>query len=166
MTRQARQPKKVKGWESLVSNIKKFVSDFNTVVNGLDDIAGATNLAQKKTLDNIVSANADQLKEIGITVSKSGELSIDEKTLTSADQEKVKALFAKENSFADKISSKMEAVESSAASSLTVLNKMYGATSTYNKYGTSNSYFGSNNYFNSGYFNNYGSYMNSGSWYI
>ena len=157
---------KEKGWESLVSNIKKFVSDFNTVVNGLDDIAGATNLAQKKTLDNIVSANADQLKEIGITVSKSGELSIDEKTLTSADQEKVKALFAKENSFADKISSKMEAVESSAASSLTVLNKMYGATSTYNKYGTSNSYFGSNNYFNSGYFNNYGSYMNSGSWYI
>lgn len=143
--------------ESLMADIKNFVSDFNLVHSALEDISGSANLAFKKSLDSIVAMDTTALNEIGITVSKTGELSIDEKTLTNADLEKVKALFTKEGSFADKISAKMEVIESSAASSLNVLNKLYGATSTYSKYGTSNSYY------NSSYYNNY---SNSSSWFI
>lgn len=147
--------------EKLVKDIKSFVSDFNLVRSELTDIAGASNLAFKKTLDSVVSANTDELKEIGITVSKSGELSIDDKTLENAGFDKIKALFAKDGSFAEKISVKMETIENAAASSLNTLNKLYGATSTYNKYGTSNSYF------NSGYSNyNYGNYGSSSGWYF
>ena len=86
---------------------------------------------------------------------------MDERTLEKADYDKIKALFAKDGGFAEKISVKMESIEHAAANSLNTLNKLYGATSTYNKYGTSNSYF------NSGYNNyNYNNYGSNSSWYF
>lgn len=147
--------------ENLFKNIKEFVSDFNTVRDELSDIGGVANLALRKTLDSIVSTYTSDLKDIGITVLKSGEISLDEKALEKADLDKVKALFTGDGGFAEKISVKMETIENAAASSLNTLNKLYGATSTYNKYGTSNSYL------NSGYNNyNYNNYGNNSSWYF
>ncbi len=148
--------------KNLLKGIQDFVADFNEVYNDLYDIGGVSNLAYKKTLDSVVSANEDALKEIGITVSKSGELCIDEKVLEKADLEKVKDLFAKEGGFADKIGDKMKIVEQGASNSLTTLSKLYGATSTYNKYGASNSYFNGNGYYNF----NYGNYGSNSGWYF
>lgn len=152
--------------ENLIKNIKDFVTEYNEVYNNLCDIGGASNLAFKKTLDSVVSTNKKALEEIGITVSKSGELSVDEKTLESADFDKIKEVFAKEGGFSDKICGKMETIENAASNSLTTLSKLYGATSTYNKYGASNSYF--NGYSNSGYYNNYnyGNYGSNSGWYF
>lgn len=152
--------------ENLIKNIKDFVTEYNEVYNNLCDIGGASNLAFKKTLDSVVSTNKKALEEIGITVSKSGELSIDEKTLEGADFDKIKEVFAKEGGFSDKVCGKMETIENAASNSLTTLSKLYGATSTYNKYGTSNSYF--NGYTNSGYYNNYnyGNYGSNSGWYF
>lgn len=153
---------------NLIKAIKNFVSDFNEVYGDLADLGGAANTAFKKSLDSIVTTNKTALKEIGITVSGSGELSIDEKALTDADFDKVKALFAKEGSFADKVGAKMETIENAASNSLTTLSKLYGATSTYNKYGTSNSYFNGYNNYSSGYYNNsnYGNYGSNSGWYF
>ncbi len=152
--------------EILIKSIKDFVTEFNEVYDNLSDIGGPSNLASIKTLDSVVSINKKALEEIGITVSKSGELSIDEKTLEGADFEKIKEVFAKEGSFSDKVCGKMETIENAASNSLTTLSKLYGATSTYNKYGTSNSYF--NGYSNSGYYNNYnyGNYGSNSGWYF
>lgn len=152
---------------NLINDIRDFVSDYNEVYSDLTDIGGAANLAFKRTLNSIVSANKTALKEIGITVSNSGELTIDEKTLQNADFDKVKALFAKEGGFAEKISTKMESIESAAVNSLTTLSKLYGATSTYNKFGTSNSYFnGYNNYSNGYSYYNSGNYGSNSGWYF
>ena len=160
---------KQKDEEKLLSNVKDFVEDFNLVHSALEDLGSTVELAYKKTLDTTVSTNAQALKEIGITVSKSGKLEIDEKILESADIEKVKALFAEEDGFADKIGSKMENIETSARNSVTVLDKLYGTTSTYNKYGTSNGYYNSS-YYNDSYLNgNYYNgkyYGNNSNWYI
>lgn len=152
--------------KNLIKNIKDFVTEYNEVYNNLCDIGGASNLAFKKTLDSVVSTNKKALEEIGITVSKSGELSIDEKTLEGADFDKIKEVFAKEGGFSDKVCGKMETIENAASNSLTTLSKLYGATSTYNKFGTSNSYF--NGYSNSGYYNNYnyGNYGSNSGWYF
>lgn len=152
--------------ENLIKNIKNFVTEYNEVYNNLCDIGGASNLAFKKTLDSVVSTNKKALEEIGITYSNSGELSIDEKVLEGADFGKIKEVFAKEGGFSDKICGKMETIENAASNSLTTLSKLYGATSTYNKYGTSNSYF--NGYGNSGYYNNYnyGNYGKNSGWYF
>lgn len=139
--------------ESLISGIKSFITDYNLVHSALDDISGIVNLAFKKMLESVVASDETALGEIGISVSKNGELSVDDKALSEADEEKMKALFAKEDCFADKISTKMKAIESSASNSLTALNKLYGSTSTYNQYGIGNSYYN-------------GSYYNSSSWYI
>lgn len=150
---------------NLIKNIKNFVAEYNDTYNNLSYLGGAANTAFKKTLDKIVSADKEALKEIGITVSNSGELSIDEKVLESADFTKVKELFAKENGFADQVGAKMENIESAAANSLTTLSKLYGATSTYNKYGTSNSYFNGYNNYSSGYsYYNYGNYGSNSGW--
>lgn len=139
--------------ESLISGIKSFTTDYNLVHSALDDISGTVNLAFKKMLESVVESDETALGEIGISVSKNGELSVDDKALSEADEEKIKALFAKEDCFADKISTKMKAIESSASNSLTALNKLYGSTSTYNQYGVGNSCYN-------------GSYYNSSSWYI
>ena len=143
--------------ESLISGIKSFITDYNLVHSALDDISGTVTLAFKKMLESVVESDETALGEIGISVSKNGELSVDDKALSEADEEKIKALFAKEDCFADKISTKMETIESSASNSLTALNKLYGSTSTYNQYGIGNSYY------NGSYYNSYG---NSRSWYI
>ncbi len=63
----------------------------------------------------------------------------------------------------------MGLIENNASSSLNALDKLYGTTSTYNKFGTSNSYFNGLNNYGSGYFNNsynYGNYGNNSSWYF
>lgn len=152
---------------NLLKYIRDFVSDYNEVYRDLSDIGGTTNSSFKKSLDGVVSANKTALEEMGITVSKSGELTIDEKKLTSVDFDKLKELFTKDGGFADKIGSKMEIIERSASTSLTTLNKLYGATSTYNKYGTSNSYFNGLNSYGSGYSNyNYGNYGSNSGWYF
>ena len=148
--------------KNLMKEIEDFVSDYNEVYNDLCDIGSASNLAYKKSLDSIVSVNENALKAIGITVSKSGELVIDQKTLENADFDKVKEVFAKEGGFAEKISKKMGNIEDGAANSLTTLSKLYGATSTYNKYGTSNSYFNGNGNYNF----NYGNYGSNSGWYF
>lgn len=151
----------------LLKYIRNFVSDYNEVYSDLTEIGGTTNNAFRKSLDSIVSADKASLKELGITVSGSGELEIDEKTLTGADFDKLRALFAKSGGFADKIGAKMGIIESTASSSLTTMNKLYGATSTYNKYGTSNSYFNGLNGYGSGYSNyNYGNYGSNSGWYF
>lgn len=152
---------------NLIKYIKDFVTDYNEVYGDLTDIGGTTNSSIRKSFDSIISTNKTALEELGITVSKSGELTIDEKKLTDADFDKLKALFTKDGGFADKISSKMELVENTASTSLTALNKLYGATSTYNKYGTSNSYFNGLNNYGSGYPNyNYGNYGSNSGWYF
>ncbi len=152
---------------NLIKNIKNFVSEYNETYNNLMDLGGAANTAFRKALDNIVSTNKTALKEIGITISDAGELVVDEKMLETADFDKVKELFAKKSGFADKIGAKMESIESAAANSLTTLSKLYGATSTYNKFGTSNSYFNGFNNFNSGYsYYNYGNYGSNSGWYL
>ncbi len=156
----------------LLSGIKDFISDYNLVHSALNDLGSITDLALKKSLDTTVSENSVALKELGITVSKSGELILDEVTFKKADMEKIKELFAKEDSFADKISSKMESIGKSASNSLTMLDKLYGATSTYNKYGMNNPYYntGYDNYINgsnftgNGYYN--GKYYNNTNWYM
>lgn len=149
--------------DQLLKYIRKFVSDYNEVNSDLADLGGATNTSFKKALDNLASSDKAALKEVGITVTGSGELEIDEKTLTGADFDKLKALFAKDSGFAGKVSAKMEIIENTAASSLTTMNKLYGATSTYNKYGTGNTYFnGYGNYSNY----NYGNYGSNSGWYF
>lgn len=151
----------------LISDIRDFVSDYNEVYSDLTDIGGAANLAFRRTLDGIVSTNKTALKEIGITVSVSGEFAIDEKTLLNADFDKLKEVFAKEGSFADKTGAKMESIESAAVNSLTTLSKLYGATSTYNKYGTSSSYYNGYNTYNNGYsYYNSGIYGSNSGWYF
>lgn len=85
--------------ENLIKNIKDFVTEYNEVYNNLCDIGGASNLAFKKTLNSVVSTNKKALEEIGITVSKSGELSIDEKTLEGADFDKIKRSVCKRRRF-------------------------------------------------------------------
>lgn len=152
---------------NLIKYIKNFVSDYNDVYNDLTELGGAANTAFRKNLDSIISTNKTALKEIGITISSSGELTIDEKTLEAADFDKVKAVFAKEGGFADKIGAKMGSIESAASNSLTTLSKLYGATSTYNKYGTSNYYFNGYDNYDKGYsYYKYGNYGSNGGWYF
>jgi hypothetical protein len=137
---------------SLVSYIKDFVADYNSVHDALNDLSGSSNLAFKKSLESIVTSNKNSLSAVGITVDKSGDLSVDETTLKAADDESIKSLFQTKNGFADKISGKMETIEDSASSTVNTLNYLYGTTSTYSSSGYSN------------YYSTYGT--SSSSWYL
>jgi hypothetical protein len=137
---------------NLVSYIEDFVSDYNTVHDTLYDLSGSSNLAFKKALESIVTSNKSALSDVGITVDKSGDLSVDKETLKAADSDSIKTLFQTKNGFAGKISSKMETIEDTASKTVNTLNYLYGTTSTYSSLGYSN------------YYNTYGT--STSSWYL
>jgi hypothetical protein len=131
--------------KSLIKYVKSFVSEYNTVHSALGSLTGSSNTAYLKTLNNLAKSGTSSLNGIGITVSSTGELSYDEDKLEAVGSDKINEVFVNSNSFGQKISEKMETIESTSSTTLTTLNKLYGANSTYSKYGTSSSYGTSSN---------------------
>lgn len=152
----------------MVSEIKEFVSNYNLVYDALGDLSGASNEAYQKSIAKITSDYSGKLEEIGITVSKENKLVVDTKALEAADFEKLKAVFGTKDSYGAKIGEKFEVIEQSAASSLNVMDKLFGAStydskgnysnygsySGYNNYGY-NDYFGSSAMYGGTYYNGY-----------
>lgn len=118
--------------EDVVSEIEKFVNAYNDMYTQMDTLGGNVNTAYVKQLNKFVTENKAALKEIGITQAKDGTLTIKEKTLKSAELEKLQTLFGTDKSFADKIADKAGNVEGNADANLNAIN-----SSSYNSKGTS-----------------------------
>lgn len=141
----------------MISDIKSFVSNYNSVYSALGDLQGSANL-YRMTAGKVTEDYADELEKIGITVSKEGELSIDKEALEAADFEDIRSVFGVENGYADKMSDRFGIIEQFASNSITSMDRLYGTT-TYNKNGGYNAY-GSSGLSDYGFYNGkyYGGY--------
>lgn len=126
---------------SIVSNVSKLVEEYNSTINQLNKAAGSMNEFYRQQLKAIPSSCKDALKAIGITQQKDGSLSIDEKTLKSADTATLKKALGNDTGFASKIDFISGRVNKNAAANAA------SASSQYNSRGSSYSgYYGSSKY--------------------
>lgn len=126
---------------SIVSNVSKLVEEYNSTINQLNKAGGSMNEFYRQQLKAIPSSCKDVLKAIGITQQKDGSLSIDEKTLKSADTVTLKKALGNDTGFASKIDFISGRVNKNAAANAA------SASSQYNSRGSSYSgYYGSSKY--------------------
>lgn len=126
---------------SIVSNVSKLVEEYNSTINQLNKAGGSMNEFYRQQLKAIPSSCKDALKAIGITQQKDGSLSIDEKTLKSADTATLKKALGNDTGFASKIDFISGRVNKNAAANAA------SASSQYNSRGSSYSgYYGSSKY--------------------
>lgn len=126
---------------SIVSNVSKLVEEYNSTINQLNKAGGSMNEFYIQQLKAIPSSCKDALKAIGITQQKDGSLSIDEKTLKSADTATLKKALGNDTGFASKIDFISGRVNKNAAANAA------SASSQYNSRGSSYSgYYGSSKY--------------------
>lgn len=126
---------------SIVSNVSKLVEEYNSTINQLNKAGGSMNEFYRQQLKAIPSSCKDSLKAIGITQQKDGSLSIDEKTLKSADTATLKKALGNDTGFASKIDFISGRVNKNAAANAA------SASSQYNSRGSSYSgYYGSSKY--------------------
>ena len=123
---------------TVVSEIQKVVNYYNGLYDSLEDTGSSANRAFQTQLKNTVKAYEKKLKEIGISIDKTGTLSVTEKTLKNADVEDLKEIFCKKDGLSDKLADKADTLKANASTTLKVMNKLYGtsASSNYTKYGT------------------------------
>lgn len=79
---------------SIYNNVKAFVESYNNLVGSSDNSASDKLVRTEKNLKNLVKNYSDELEEIGITISSSGELKIDKETLLSCSPSKIKKVFS------------------------------------------------------------------------
>ena len=126
---------------SIVSTVSKLVEEYNSTINQLNKAGGSMNEFYRQQLKAIPSSCKDVLKAIGITQQKDGSLSIDEKTLKSADTATLKKALGNDTGFASKIDFISGRVNKNAAANAA------SASSQYNSRGSSYSgYYGSSKY--------------------
>lgn len=90
--------------EEIYSAVNDFVTDYNSVLDTMDDVNSTSILSRAKTMVQNTAANSDLLSKIGITINDDNSLSIDKETFMSADVSSVKNLFNTTGSFAYRVS--------------------------------------------------------------
>ncbi|MBQ6993475.1 MAG: hypothetical protein IJN64_03120 [Lachnospiraceae bacterium] len=130
--------------KEIISGVKDLVEQYNVIYRNLDELGGSVNTTFLSKLKQLMRNSEDELKKMGVSLNKDGTLSVTAKTLESADLKSLKDTFCKSNGIADKLTDKAKDIENSAASTIQVMNRMYGTQTLYNKYGASGAYYGNN----------------------
>lgn len=84
--------------DKVASALKTFVSDYNDVVNSAKKSTLSNKTAHIASMMKSTAANADKLKEMGITINKNGTLQYNEGMAKKADISKIQELFSSKNS--------------------------------------------------------------------
>lgn len=133
---EAEESKNNKG---IMKTTEKMVDSYNEMFKNMKISGGPLNDFYSKELQNTIIEHEDKLKEIGITYSKDGILSIDQELFKQADIDKVKGLFGSESDFSKKLSIIAAKVEDNARVSMESISSQYSANgnevnSNYHRY--------------------------------
>ena len=96
--------------DKVVSAVKSFVSDYNSVVNAAKDSTLTGKTAYVANMMSSTAANSDKLSEIGVRLNANGTLELDEAKLKAADISKVQELFSPDDvmSYGSKLASRVK----------------------------------------------------------
>ena len=118
------------GQAKAANAVKSYVSAYN---DAIESSKKSTMTNVSKNLAGVMkasTANADKLKEIGITINRDGSLNLDEKKLAAADADTIKSIFDGEDamSYGSSVASRMNRVSSYVSASTATATD--GATTT------------------------------------
>ncbi len=119
--------------DKVVSAMKAYVSDYNSVVTAAKDSTLANKTAYVANVMRTTAANADKLSEIGVTVNSNGTIELNEAKLKSADISKVQELFSPNDimSYGSTVASRLQyagAASSTNTSTSTDTNNTAGSS--------------------------------------
>lgn len=117
----------------IVSAVKSYVSDYNTLVEEAADTSNKKVTGKVSFMTSQTSAYRNALSEIGITINDDKTLTVDDKALKNADISKVKSLFNGSDSMAYQTFVRASAI-SSAAENAGNTSSIYGSDGTYSSY--------------------------------
>lgn len=114
----------------ITQTISKIVEKYNTTLTQLKTSGDTLNGFYKQQLKDLPSDYKQVLKNIGITQSKDGTLSVDEKVLQSADIESLRSALSSEAEFTSKLSFISEHISKNASANLESVSSKYSASGT------------------------------------
>jgi hypothetical protein len=120
--------------EDLLSDVKSFVSSYNSTLSGTKDLNSYTILQTEVWATERMSASEGLLNKVGITIKDDNSLELDEDTFKSADRNDIKALFSGSGSLAYQIAQKASTMTNQSANQIAVNSgkTLYTSYGTYN----------------------------------
>lgn len=86
--------------EKIYAAVEDFVSDYNSVLDTMDDVNSTSILSRAKNMTQNTAVNENLLAKVGITIGEDNSLSVDKDTFMEADFSTVKSIFNGNSSFA------------------------------------------------------------------
>ncbi len=127
---------KSEGNKEIYNDVKGLVSNYNETMKLLNNNPSTLNNYYKQMMKAAAQEGGEDLKSIGISVSKDGTMSIDEKVLKAADAASVEKILGS-SSFVNKIGFISEKISSNAQATVDSQSSQYSGTgsaySAYNK---------------------------------
>lgn len=124
----------------IVSNIKSFVSQYNSMLENMRESGTRTDTTYLTQLNSISSLNSLGLASCGVKRNSDGTLTVDDEKLASADLETLEKVWNGKSGFAGRASSWADSVVASAERSMDAQSSN-SYSSLFNNYGSSGNYF-------------------------
>ena len=119
--------------EDSLNAIKGFISAYNSVIDTADDVNSKGILRNAVWMTNITSKGAGLLNELGITVGKNNQLTLDEAKWADANTSTKTALFNGRQGFAEKMIYKASQMTNSSAEKASFTASAYKDNGDYTK---------------------------------
>lgn len=87
----------------IYNNVKAFVDTYNNLASSSDSAISYDITHPNKLLKSLVKSKADELEDIGITVSASGKLTLKKETLLQSSPSKISKIFSSDSEFTQKV---------------------------------------------------------------
>ena len=113
--------------------VKDFVSAYNSVVDTIDDVNSTSMLRNGVWMTNITKQSAGLLNELGITIGKDNQLTLDETKWSEASKTTKSALFNGRQGLAEKMVYKASQLTNASAEKASYTASAYKNTGEYTK---------------------------------
>ncbi|MDE6844382.1 MAG: hypothetical protein K2J99_01260 [Lachnospiraceae bacterium] len=124
----------------IVSTVKSFVSQYNSMMQNLQESGGRADSTYVTQLNSIARLNSSELASCGVSRNSDGTLAVDDKKLAETDIDTLEKVWSGNSSFPARAALWADSVESSAERNMNAQ-----ASNTYsnlfNNYGSSGNYF-------------------------
>lgn len=124
--------------EAIYKAVNEFVTDYNKVIESVNNVETDSVINRASTMVNASIANKNMLNKIGITINEDSTLSIDKATFEKADMNTVKSMFNDTGSYGYSVSAQASLINFAADQAASKANT-YTVNGTYNNaYNTGN----------------------------
>lgn len=110
---------------------KALVGQYNSVASALRKEPSALNNFYRQMMSEAASENSEGLKNIGITLTKDGTLSIDEEKLKASDLDTLEQVLGPANGFSGKVAFLANRISDNARANVQSLSSQYNSTGTF-----------------------------------